>query len=162
MYNYEVDDEDSGQSVLVGSSVEQASLDRDGQGLYSKISYATPFTQQGKLITAIKYIAFDADGNAMSFDQYGLSVTLQKAIGRHRFSSSIGYDRAIYDESNPIFNKKQEEDQFSAFVAYEYVNIMNWQNWSLISFAGYDYTSANIDFYEEREFITSIGMNYKF
>jgi len=152
VYNSEVDDEESGQ----------AALDRDGQGLYSKLAYAIPFTQQGKLISAVKYISFDADGDAMSYDQYGLKVTLQKAIGRHLFSSSISYDKARYDETNPIFNKELEEEQFSAFIAYEYANIMNWQNWSLISFAGYDYTSANIDFYEEREFITSVGVNYKF
>ena len=152
IYNLEVDDEESAQ----------AKLERDGQGLYSKLSYAMPFTHQGKLISAVKYISFDADGNAMSFDQYGLKVTLQKAIGRHSFSSSIGYDKARYDETNPVFNQELEEEKFSALIAYEYANIMNWQNWSLISFAGYDYTSANIDFYEEREFITSVGVSYKF
>lgn len=152
IFNSEVDDEESAY----------ASLDRDGQGLYSKLAYAIPFTQQGKLISAVKYTSFDADGDAMSFDQYGLKITLQKAIGRHLFSSSIGYDKARYDESNPVFDKELEEEQFSALVAYEYVDIMNWKNWSLISFAGFDYTSANIDFYEEREFITSVGVNYKF
>lgn len=161
-FNQSVEDEKSGLTQSSLSSTEMAKLDREGTGIYSTLSYAGMIGNAGRLITAFKYIAFDADGNAMSYDQWGMSLTLQKIIGQHKFSATANYDKAIYDEENPIFNKKQKDDKFGAFVAYEYENIMDLTNWSLISVAGYDVSTSSIDFYDEHQYITSVGMSYKF
>lgn len=48
------------------------------------------------------------------------------------------------------------------FAAYEYDNLMGWEDVSFISFAGYGSSSSNIEFYNESEYLMSIGVNYKF
>ena len=164
VYNLSIDDEKSGltlnKSGLTLSEV--ATLDREGTGIYSKFSYEGMLGDAGSLITAVKYISFDADGSAISFDQWGMSLTFQKTVGQHKFWVTASYDKAIYDEVNPIFNKKQKDDKFGTFVAYEYDNFMNLANWSLIGVVSYDVTGSSMDFYDEQQYITSVGMSYKF
>ncbi len=44
----------------------------------------------------------------------------------------------------------------------EYQNVFDWQNWSFVSFAGYNQADSNINFYDEQQYLLFLGLNYRF
>lgn len=162
-FSQEVDKELSGSDASLGlTPTEMKKMERDGSGFYTQLSYEMSAGDQAVFIPSVKYISFSADGDAMSFDEYGVEFTYQRKIERHAFSASVKYNIASYSESNPIFDDKQKDNKYGAFLAYEYEDFMDWKDWSLVSFAGYDNTSSNIDFYNSSEYLFGVGMNYAF
>lgn len=81
---------------------------------------------------------------------------------RHQLVLTAGYNQRSFSADNPIYEKTRKDDKLSLFAAYEYTKFMDWQDWSFISFAGYSSTDSNITFYDESEYIVTVGLNYKF
>lgn len=166
-YQFEVDDEKSGTTLNANggeelNSGEASKLDRESTGIYSKLSLTTPFNKATRLITSVKYIGHDADGDAMAYDQLGGELSFQKGMGQHFFAITGSYDKASYDDSHPVFSEKRKDDKFGALFVYQYANFLNLADWALIGSAGYSATSSNIDFYDSSQYVTTIGMKYKF
>ena len=111
---------------------------------------------------AFTYIHHDADGDAESYNSYGLDLSWFKFIQRHRIALTAGYAAKDFDAASTTFGKTRNDGTLSFFTAYEYKNVFDWQNWSFISLAGYSSTSSNITFYDEKEFLLSTGLSYSF
>ncbi|HAS25451.1 MAG TPA: DUF2860 domain-containing protein [Vibrio sp.] len=142
--------------------IQEQELKRDANTLYLKGQYRVPLSRTMMLIPSIIYQTRDADGNAESYDQFGGEVSLFGGIGRHQYALTAGYNQRSYDASNPIYDKKRSDDNINLFAAYEYEQFMNWDNWSFVSLAGYGTSDSNITFYDESQYIVSVGLNYKF
>jgi len=167
-FSSEVDKEASGSALISASSgktitaAEAKTLERDGNGFYGAGSYYNDIEGIGRLTTSINYSSFSADGDAMSYDQYGLELELQKRIDRHAFAVSVEYGMTDYSKSNPIFDKKQSDDQYGAMIIYKYQDIMDWKDWSFVGLAAYENSSSNISFYDQSEYRAAVGLSYEF
>ncbi|MEZ9336784.1 DUF2860 domain-containing protein [Vibrio splendidus] len=158
-YTIELDKENSGM-FQTGSAIK--SLDRDGNGLYSKISYSHQLSSNSILEPSLLYKTFSADGDAMSNTEIGTELTYKAFYGRHAFALSGKYSSVSFDDTHVFFNKKQKDSKFGAFGAYEFDKLMGWENVSFNALAGYDVTTSNIEFYEKSELIVGVGATYKF
>ena len=138
-------------------------LKRDADTFYLKGQYRQPLSRSLMLVPSIIYQSRDADGSAESYDQLGAEVSLFGSVGRHKYALTAGYNQRDYDAGSSLFNNTvRSDDNINLFAAYEYEKFMNWDNWSFISLAGYGTSDSNITFYDESQYIVSVGMNYKF
>lgn len=138
-------------------------LARDAKTWYMKGQYILSLSKQSTLAPALTYTDHSADGNATSFDEVGVELSWFTAIERNRLALTAGYSKRDYDQGAQLFDHvARSEDVISLFAAFERPNIMGWKNWSLISLAGYGQSNSNLTFYDESQYIVSVGMNYRF
>ncbi|PMM38746.1 DUF2860 domain-containing protein [Vibrio splendidus] len=142
--------------------IQEQELKRDANTLYLKGQYRVPLSRTMMLIPSIIYQTRDADGNAESYDQFGGEVSLFGGMGRHQYALTAGYNQRSYDANNSIYDKTRSDDNINLFAAYEYDRFMDWENWSFVSLAGYGTSDSNMTFYDESQYIVSVGLNYKF
>lgn len=157
----DVDDELSGTQSL--SAEDAALLDRERSYVYAKVGY--PFilpNQAGVFVPSMVYFNSDAEGGALSFDSYGLELNYAKRIGRHGFVVTLDANDRQYDEANPIYGKAREENEYGAFLAYEFGGLMGYKDWSFITLLGLRTIDSNIDFYNSEQVLGSVGVDYKF
>lgn len=158
----DIDNELSGSSLTSLTSEERNALQRDAKTFYIKGDFRQPISRTSFLKPSITYINTDADGDANSLSSVGGELTYLRIFDRHQLALTAGYTSRSFDGTNPIYNKVRDEDEWSLFAAYEYKNFMGWQNWSLISLSGYTESDSNIDFYDTKQYLFTVGMNYKF
>ncbi|MGF1911549.1 DUF2860 domain-containing protein [Vibrio kasasachensis] len=139
-----------------------ASLDRDGSGIYSKFTYHYGINETSMLEPSLIYKSFSADGDAMSNTTYGVELSYKKLTGRHAFAISGNYETTSYDAQHAAFDITQKDHTFGMFGAYEYDHLFGWENVAFNAIAGFDITSSNIAFYESSEIIIGTGITYNF
>ncbi|WP_372383726.1 DUF2860 domain-containing protein [Vibrio sp. BS-M-Sm-2] len=137
-------------------------LKRDADTFYLKGQYRQPISRTMMLVPSLIYQSSSADGKAASYEQFGGEVSLFGGMGRHQYALTAGYKQRSYDASSITFQKKRSDDNINLFAAYEYDQFMDWENWSFVSLAGYGTSDSNITFYDESQYIVSLGLNYKF
>ncbi|OEF07982.1 DUF2860 domain-containing protein [Vibrio genomosp. F10] len=151
-------DKEVEQDTLVNTA-----LARDAKTFLIKGQVRIPLSRTTMLLPAIAYIESDAQGEANSYQGYRGELSLFQSIGEHNIALTAAYSQHDYQAGNHLFgNQIRNDDGLKFFVAYEYQNLMGWQNWSFISFVGYSQTDANINFYDESQSIVTLGVNYKF
>ncbi len=151
-----------GDKQIEEEEVTDRTLARDADIYYIKGNYRLPISRTAMLQPAVTYINHDADGKAESFDLYGFDLSWFKFINRHRIVVTASYNYKDYQTQSLIFTKARSDDNISLFAAYEYQNVFDWQNWSFVSFAGYNQADSNINFYDEQQYLLFLGMNYRF
>ncbi|MEZ9243894.1 DUF2860 family protein [Vibrio lentus] len=160
----DVDDELSGTQDKLGLTDEEVGLlDRERTYVYAKAGY--PFilpNQAGVFVPSMVYFNSDAEGGALSFDSYGIELNYAKRIGRHGFVVTLDASDRQYDEANPIYGKAREENEYGAFLAYEFGGLMGYEDWSFITLLGLRTIDSNIDFYNSEQVLASVGVDYKF
>ncbi|ROP20602.1 DUF2860 domain-containing protein [Vibrio crassostreae] len=157
----DVDDELSGTQSL--SAQDAALLDRERAYVYAKAGYRFILPNQtGLLVPSMVYFHADAEGDALSFDSYGIELNYAKRIGRHGFVVTLDASDRQYDEANPIYGKTREENEYGAFLAYEFGGLMGYEDWSFITLLGLRSIDSNIDFYNSEQVLASVGVDYKF
>ena len=160
--NREIENEQSGTSYSGLSSTDLNSLQRDSKSIYVKGDYRQPLSRSSFIQPSLTYIKTDADGDANSLTSVGGELTYLRIFDRHQLALTAGYTNRSFDGTNPIYDKVREDDELSFFAAYEYKNFMGWKNWSLISLSGYTESDSNIDFFDMKQYLVTVGMNYKF
>lgn len=160
---FSIDHERSGNDPLLALTAdERASLNRNANVLYTEGTYVQPFSRRLMLRTAVNFTNIDANGNAMSNNIYGAAATIIQLLPQSSLAFTLSYKKALFDSTHPVFNKKQQDNKFGAFLAYEYRQLFNWKNWGLVSLIGYSSTQSNINFYDSNDVLVSAGLNYKF
>lgn len=159
---YSVDNEQSGCYQIQLTPSQRAALRRDSALLYIEGAYTKPLTQNTVLRTAINYRDIDADGKAMSNNSYGVTSTLIQRLDRSSYALTLSYKYTDFDAANPIFAKTQDNNEFGAFLAYEYAQPFDWKDWGFVSLLGYQNDNSNINFYDQDNILLSVGMNYQF
>jgi hypothetical protein len=155
----DIDNEQSGSGL---STAEQQLLRRDASTIYVKGDYRFLLNRTTFIQPSLNYTQSEADGDANSYTALGGEISYFKLLDQHQFALTAGYTNRSFDASTPVYAKTRDENELSFFAAYQYQDFLGWQDWSLISFAGYSQKEANIDFYDEEQIIMSVGMNYQF
>lgn len=155
-----VDDERSGLTQLTPDNA--LALRRDSDNYYLKGSVRVPFSRAAFVVPAIIYTRSDAEGAANSFRSWGGEVSLFQRIARHQLVITAGYRSRDYDAIHPLYGQTRSEDKLSVFAAYELQQFLGWPNLSLVSFAGYNETDANLDFFDEKQALFSLGLSFQF
>ncbi|MFS1906712.1 DUF2860 family protein [Vibrio lentus] len=159
----DVKKENTGLKGLDLTDEERALMTREREYFYLKSGYQY-FLKDGSgiLTPSINVFSSNSEGNALSFLSVGAEVNLAKRFGNHGLAFTINAAKRDYDKENPIFNKTREDKDFGAFIAYEYANIFDAKNWSLVSLLGAQTTTSNIEYYQSSQYVVSVGVDYKF
>lgn len=159
----DVNDEKSGTKGLDFSVEDQALLSRERKYFFLKTSYRH-FLQEHRalLIPSLNVFSSRPEGEAFSFISYGGEVSYARKIDQHGFVVTLSAAQRDYDTQNPIFKQDRKDKDFGLFIAYEYSNIMGYEDWALVSFIGAKTTQSNIDYYTSEQYIASVGLDYKF
>ncbi|WP_108945018.1 DUF2860 family protein [Shewanella halifaxensis] len=142
--------------------IQDEDLLRDSEMYYIKAGYLTHFTPSMGLSTSISYLHNDADGKAQTYDQYELEVSYFFNHAAHTVALTGSHAYRDYDGFNSVFSKTRADNKHRLFVAYEYANIAGLNNWNLVSFTGVTFNDSNINFYKSEDYLTSIGLSYRF
>lgn len=159
----DVKKENTGLKGLDLTDEERALMTREREYFYLKSGYQY-FLKDGSgiLTPSMNVFSSNSEGNALSFLSVGVEVNLAKRFGNHGLAFTINAAKRDYDKENPIFNKTREDKDFGAFIAYEYANIFDAKNWSLVSLLGAKTTTSNIEYYQSSQYVVSVGVDYKF
>lgn len=157
-YEQTVDDDRSASRVLR----HPGSLLRDAHGYYASLSTGLPIGANSFLSPSVSYQDHQADGKAMSFQRYGVSLTYMHRFGNQAIVLNSEYAGTSYETLNDIFHLKQSDKGYGAHLSYEYYGIMGWRNWSLVALVGYSKNDSNIKFYEEVNYLTGVGLSCEF
>ena len=161
---FEIDDERSGTLGGLGLTPAQiALLNREGNHHRMEILYKWDFGDRHYVVPAFEYHKFDLDGDAMANDRYGVQLTYGYRGGWFSLVANGGYSYADYDTTNPIYNKKREDDIYGGSLSGFWHRPFGMpKGWNLVaSVLGYK-TDANIDFYDTDVVGTSLSVLYRF
>ena len=157
-YQREIRNEHSGEDL--GLSLDQQRLlGRDSSAIYIKSSAALQFPTMAFVSPSLIFIDNTADGDAMSFRSYGGELSIFQFLPQQRIGLTLGYHQRDYASNHPIFDTKRSDEQLKLFLAYEYSMT---PYWSIVSLAGYNATDSNIEFYDEDNYLVTLGVNFKF
>lgn len=149
-------------SDIENEGIAYEELARAHDTYYLKGQYLSMFNHRSGLITAFSYTDHNAEGSAASFNQYKVEATYFANLNAHSFALTSSHGYRDFDSINPLFDKERTDYVHRIFLAYEYSDIPNWENWSLTSFSGATLNTSSIDFYQSNEFLMSVGLNYIF
>ncbi|PSW21555.1 DUF2860 domain-containing protein [Photobacterium sanctipauli] len=154
-----VDDEQSGANSFPEF---EDQLQREGDIIFTELSYVQPISRSQLLRGGINYTRLNADGDAMASDAFGAELGLIQMMRSSSLALTLSYTRTDFDAVNPVFGTKQQDDKWGVFLAYEYKEPFDWENWGIVSLAGYSQSESNISFYDEDSLLVSLGINYRF
>ncbi|MGR5132401.1 DUF2860 domain-containing protein [Vibrio alfacsensis] len=157
----DVENEQSAKGLGL-SEQQRVLLARDNSSFYLKGSYQLRLDSTSLLRPSVTITKTNADGDAFSASALGAEMSYFKVFNQHRFALTAKYTNRDYDETNPIYGVKRENSEAGVFFAYEQVDFMDWNDWSLVALAGFNNNDSNIDFYDIQESLMSVGMNYRF
>ncbi|KLV07117.1 hypothetical protein ABT56_06055 [Photobacterium aquae] len=157
---FSLENERSGSAILPAE--QQSVLRRDSDIYYGEVNYLHPLSRAQMLRYALSYTQMDADGDAMANDGLGAEVSWIQRFNQSSFALTLSYDRVVYDALNPVFSETQKDDRWGIFLAYEYSAPFGWEDWGIISLAGYNQSNSNIAFYDEENLLLTVGINYRF
>ncbi|WP_295893819.1 DUF2860 family protein [uncultured Vibrio sp.] len=159
----DVKHENTGLKGLGLTSEERALMTRERKYFYFKTGFQHYLPNQGVLLLpSVNVFSSDSKGDALSFLSAGVEVSLAKQIEKHSFALTLNAAVRNYDAENPIFSEIRKDKDYGAFVAYEYSDVLGYQNWSLVSLAGAKTTKSNINFYDFSQYVVSFGLGYYF
>lgn len=72
------------------------------------------------------------------------------------------YEHRDYDQEHPVFGSTCSDNVFGVFLAYEYMNFLGIRPLSLVSLAGYNVVNSNVSFYDESQYLLTVGASYQF
>ena len=158
-----VDNDRSGESWTGLSTDELQSLQRSSQ--YHRVALETMFPVYSKVFLkpTLQYTSRQADGDAVSYDDYNAQLGLLIFKGRHTSITTVNLGKTLYKEGNPIFEgKKQDSVNAGIFSVYSYAEAFNCKPLTFSLIAGYSQKDSDITFYDESGLIVSTGLAYTF
>ncbi|WP_087016388.1 DUF2860 family protein [Thaumasiovibrio subtropicus] len=151
------------KTEIDNEAITDSTLLRDSHTYYVKGAYLKPLNGHSGIISSLAYTHADAEGKAETYNQYKGELTYFSQFDRQSISLTGAYTYRDYDGASTTFNHRaRSDDKIKLFVAYEYTDFAGWDNWSLISLAGANFTRSNIDFYESDEYLATVGLSFKF
>ncbi|WP_139684914.1 DUF2860 domain-containing protein [Vibrio tasmaniensis] len=158
VYKQDIKNDKSGAHLGVPTSV----LQRDAKGYYVSLSMEAPVTETSFIEPSLSYQKHLADGEAVSFSYYSSSLTYIMMVDDHAFSVNADYSYRSFDASNPVFKKTREDNEYSATLGYENMDVLGWEDWGFNALAGYSNNNSNIEYYDSSGYFMSIGASYHF
>lgn len=164
--NIDIDKEKSGQVQLALPAGDRKLLRRDGDSHSGEVLYRFNLGNGHILAPAFGYTKDDRDGDAMTSDAYNFQLTYAYRGDPISFSANALIGQADYDERNPIYRKTQEDDIFGLQGSMYYKNPWDWRLFgsnpmNFFVSAAWAKSDANIDFYDQEAFLTTVGVFFK-
>jgi hypothetical protein len=157
----DIDVERSGESLGLSES-DRALLEREGESADLEVLYTWVINKQHALVPAIRFGTYEADGEAMTRDGVSVQLTHAYSYDRYRLISNLSLRQSSFDEENPVFGEKQDEDEVIASVTGIMGRFMGYDAWSLTAGLLYAKRDSDIVFYESESFVASLGVMYFF
>lgn len=157
----ELDDERSGESLDL-SATERALLARDGDAARLEILYTWVLNDRHVLIPSVDVGTYDADGDANSRDGAGVQLTHAYRQGRYRLVSNLALRQTSFDEANPVFDRKQDEDEVVLSTTGFYAGLFNLPRLSGMASLLYAKRDSRITFFDSEATVASLGVLYTF
>ena len=140
----------------------QKLLEREGTMASIEVLYTWDMNKNNFLIPALKFTNDDRDGDARDSTRTELKLSHIFINQNWIVASSIYAGQASFDEENPIFQKKQDTDFLGGGMNITYKNIFGWQDWNLNGGFYASQGDSDIDFYDTKLFIATLGVAYSF
>lgn len=137
-------------------------LKRDGEEHELGVEYKLSGPYGVMIVPTAEYSRGDLDGQANSFDGYGLKIALRRLSESYAMNVFLTGSFEDYEESHPIFGKSREDWRFGGFGILTLRNLFGVRGvlWDLI--AGYSYRDSNIGFLDAKTFIGGLALGYEF
>jgi len=158
-----IDNDDAGKSLssrLTPTEIKQ--LQRGEERHHALLSLTFPLTDNFFLIPGASYTLTNAEGSANNYSSEELNLTV--AYQKDSFEAFVeGYlVDAKYDEPNPVFRKKREDERYGITTGISYLNPFGWNNIKLDLLIGYSRENSNIHFFDSREEFIAAGLTYEY
>lgn len=157
----EIDEERSGESLGL-SDAERDLLVRNGDSARLELLYTWVINERNILIPAVEVGTYDAEGDAYSRDGAGMQLTHVYIQGRMRLVSNLALRQTSFDEKNPVFDKKQDEDEVAASITGFYARLFDVPSLSGMASLLYTRRDSDITFYDAEASVASLGLLYTF
>jgi len=163
----ELDDELSGLTQLVQrgdlTAAQTKLLDREGDSYQFEVLYPFRFENDKHVIApAFNYTRLDLDGGAMANDRYQGQLTYFYTGEIFNVAANLFYAYADYDETNPIYLKKRNDNNYGGTLSVFYKNLFDVERLSLVGTVAGFKSDANIDFYDTTIGFFSLSVLYRF
>ena len=155
-----IDEEQSGEQLLTKN--EQELIKRDTTLSSVETSYKWTLKRNHYLTSRIKFNQSQADGEAMSYNGYGVEFNYIHILPRALLSLSWSYKQNKYQENHPVYDDKRKETRSGLVAIFEYKRPFNWQQWSSVFMISNHQTNSNIDFYDKKSALFATGLKYRF
>lgn len=148
------------------TGAEKNLLERDGDRHIGEVVYRFRFAKKHTLNPAFIYTYDDRDGDAMKNNAYDFQLTYGYLGDTFAFTGNAFIGWADYDDQNPIYDRKQDDDRYGIQGALYYKNPWDWRLFgsnpmSFFVNAAYAETDSNIDFYDQELKMVSGGVFFR-
>lgn len=133
-------------------------LKRDGLIQTFKSGYEFSINDSHFITPAITYSKGFFKGDSNDFDKYLAQMTYTLEMKRHTLSCKLEYFQTKFNTLHPIFNKKNNLENYSINTFYTKKNIFHMKGLYSTIYAGYHQFRSNIDFYDCESL--KIGMSW--
>jgi hypothetical protein len=148
------------------NSAEKSRLKRDGDRHKGEVAYRFNFAKRHTLAPAFIYTNDDRDGDAMKSDSYDFQLIYAYLGDTFSFTGNAFIGWADYDDKNPIYDKKQDDDRYAIQGTLYYKNPWSWSLFgsdpmNFFVNAAFAETNSNIDFYDQEAILVGGGVFIK-
>ncbi len=158
---WDIDNEQSGASLGL-TPAQLNSLRRDADFHRFTATYALPLSDGLWLRPALRYTFSDAEGDSNSYHGLRPEIGIAKFTSDYDFSLNFVYRHRWFDESNPVFGEKRDDDLYRAMAAFGLRQPFGLQNVRLEFFASASYVNSEITFYDSEILFVGTGLTYSF
>ncbi|ENM5726626.1 DUF2860 family protein [Vibrio mimicus] len=157
----EIEHDIIGQSQALTSS-EQHSLLRSStyQRFGAEIHF--PLSMSIMLSPGFYYTDQAAEGSAQSHTETAAQLSFFANLDRHQVVATLRSSKSKYEQDNPVFGRKRDDDAFAMFAVYGYQDPFALSHTQLNVMAGYQQQDAQIDFYDSENTFIATGISYTF
>lgn len=137
-------------------------LQRDTTFADARLSATMALYENLYLEVGINYFHANAEGKANSFNAKGFDVGLVYIAESTEAYISAKIDSIDFTASNPVFNQKREEDNYTISAGFSYKNPFALKNLSAEFFTSTSNRNSNITFFNANDTNLALGVNYEF
>lgn len=157
------DHDQAGQSLgLRLTPHELKQLQRDERYQHTELSLTFPVSDNLYLTPGASHIQVNAKGDANSRTSTSLNLTIAYLKNNFELFAHGYFKTAEYDEPNPVFRKKREDDSSGITTGISYLKPFNWENIKLDLIVGQSQRDSNIHFFDSNEEFLATGITYEF
>jgi hypothetical protein len=148
------------------SNADKKLLERDGDRHVGEALYRFRLAEKHVLAPGFIYSYNDRDGDAMKNDAYDFRLTYAYFGDTFSFTGNAFIGWADYDDRNPIYDKKQDDDRYGIQGTLYYKNPWNWSLFgsnpmNFFVGAAFADVDSNIDFYDQEVTMITGGVFFK-
>lgn len=157
----EVDVERSGEALGLAPA-DRERLERDGTAARFELLYTWKLNERHALVPSADFGAYDAEGAAIRRTGGGVQLTHAYQHGRYSLVSNVAWHRSSYEEENPVFGEKQDEDEVVVSTSGFYGRLFGIPSLSGMVSLLYADRDSRIAFFDSAARVASLGVLYQF